>query len=228
MFPKPPAQARKCLVKSPEGVNCRKLDLKLNYMWCFNCQQNWALQAGRHNITKEKEGPCSLSSPGKEATDAWSSFKSIAGGMVKYLKPTKCPSQLRPAFWGSLKQAVYAGIWEASNIDQLKKRDHSEVKDIDLGLLRNAIRGLMTKVRHIHIYACRQQWRFDCLINSSPFSHGNTVCTYQFFSLCSIPSLKYTALKAVQCFTAQALFTEPRLQSQQLSHTQATVWCILQ
>ena len=32
------------------------------------------------------------------------------------------------AFLGSLKQAVYAGSWEASNIDQLKKRDHLEVK----------------------------------------------------------------------------------------------------
>ena len=49
---------------------------------------------------------------------------------------------------GSLKQAVYADSWEASNIDQLKKRDHLEVKDIDVGLLRNAFRGLMTKVRH--------------------------------------------------------------------------------
>ena len=52
------------------------------------------------------------------------------------------------AFLGSLKQAVYAGSWEASIIAQLKKRDHLEVKDIDVGLLQNAFRGLMTKVRH--------------------------------------------------------------------------------
>ena len=66
--------------------------------------------------------------------------------------------QLHPVerFMGSLKQAVYAGSLEASNIDQLKKekkkkkRVHLEVKDIDhvvvdVGLLRNAFRGLKTK-----------------------------------------------------------------------------------
>ena len=52
------------------------------------------------------------------------------------------------AFWGSLKQAVFAGSWEASNIDHLKKRDHLEVKGIDVGLLQNAFEGLKTKVRH--------------------------------------------------------------------------------
>ena len=77
--------------------------------------------------------------------------KSITGGMVKDHKPTECLSQpVRPVelFWGNLKQAVYAGSWEASNIDQLKKRDHLQVKNIDLGLLRNAVGGLMTKVRN--------------------------------------------------------------------------------
>ena len=70
--------------------------------------------------------------------------------MVQDFKPAKCPSQLRPVeqFLGSLKQVVYAGSWEASNIDQLNKRDHLEVKDIDVGLLRSTFRGLMTKDRH--------------------------------------------------------------------------------
>ena len=49
---------------------------------------------------------------------------------------------------GSLKQAVYAGSWEASKIDQLKKRDHVKAKNIDVGLLQNAFWGLLTKVRH--------------------------------------------------------------------------------
>ena len=49
---------------------------------------------------------------------------------------------------GSLKQAVYVGSWEASNVDQQKKRDPLEVKDIDVGLLQNAFRGLITQVRH--------------------------------------------------------------------------------
>ena len=52
---------------------------------------------------------------------------------------------------------------------------------------------------------CCWQWRFDSLVNSSPFSQGNTVCTYQFFFVCSIPSLKYTPSKVVQFFTAQPL-----------------------
>ena len=58
--------------------------------------------------------------------------------------------QLRPVehLIGSLKQAVYAGSWEGSNIDQLKKKVHLEVKDINVGLLRNAFRGLITKVRY--------------------------------------------------------------------------------
>ena len=58
--------------------------------------------------------------------------------------------QLRPVerFMDSLKQAVYAGSWEASNIDQLKKIFHLEVKDIDAGLLRNAFHGFVTKVTH--------------------------------------------------------------------------------
>ena len=61
---------------------------------------------------------------------------------VPQLHPVEC-------FTGSLKQAVYAGIWVASNIDQLKKKVHLEVKDIDVGQLQNAFRGLMTKVRHV-------------------------------------------------------------------------------
>ena len=57
------------------------------------------------------------------------------------------PMQLRPdeRFLGSLKQTVYAGSWEASKIDQLKKRDHLMVKNIDVGLLRNTFWGLLTK-----------------------------------------------------------------------------------
>ena len=47
---------------------------------------------------------------------------------VPQLHPVEC-------FTGSLKQAVYAGSWEASNIDQLKKKVHLEVKDIDVGQL---------------------------------------------------------------------------------------------
>ena len=70
-------------------------------------------------------------------------------GSKTLINPPNVP-QLRQVehFLGSLKQAVYAGSWEASNIDQLKKRDHLKVKNIDVGLLRNAFLGLMTKVRH--------------------------------------------------------------------------------
>ena len=68
---------------------------------------------------------------------------------LKTSDPSNVP-QLRPVerFLGSLKQAVYAGSLEASKIDQLKKRDHLKIKNIDVGLLRNAFRGLMTKVTH--------------------------------------------------------------------------------
>ena len=64
----------------------------------------------------------------------------------KTSNPPNVP-QLRP-FFGQPKQAVYACSWQASDIDQLKKRVHLEVKDIGVGLLRNAFRGLVTKVRH--------------------------------------------------------------------------------
>ena len=43
---------------------------------------------------------------------------------------------------------MLATAWEASKIDQLKKRVHLEVNDIDVGLLQNAFRGHMSKVRH--------------------------------------------------------------------------------
>ena len=101
----------------------------------------------------------------------------------KASNPPNVP-QLRPVerFLGSPKQAVYAGSWEASNIDQPKKRDHLKVKNIDVGLLRNAFLGLMTKVRH-----ATDNGVFDCLVNSSPFSQGNTVCTYHFFFFLSAP-----------------------------------------
>ena len=48
----------------------------------------------------------------------------------------------------SLKQAVYVGSWEATNVDQLKERVHLEVKGNEVGLLRNALLGLMAEVRH--------------------------------------------------------------------------------
>ena len=40
---------------------------------------------------------------------------------VPQLHPVEC-------FTGSLKQAVYAGSWEASNIDQLKKKVHLDMR----------------------------------------------------------------------------------------------------
>ena len=148
--PSPQRKLASALSSHRTGVSCRKLGLKFNCMWCFDCQRQWCLQGGWHNIPQEKEGPCSLSSPGKEVTSDWSSFRSIMCGMVQ--RPPTPPNvpQLHPVecFTGSLKQAVYAGSWKASNIDQLKKKVHLEVKDIDVGQLQNVFRGLMTKVRH--------------------------------------------------------------------------------
>ena len=75
--------------------------------------------------------------------------------MIKDLKPTEFPSQLHPVehFLGSLKQAVYAGSWEASNIDQLKKGTTWRSKALTLGCETQG-------------HTCHQQWRFDCF-----FSH---------------------------------------------------------
>ena len=71
----------------------------------------------------------------------WDGTKTSTPPNVPQLHPVEC-------FTGSMKQTVYAGSWEASNIDQLKKKVHLEVKDIDVGQLRNVFQGLMTKVRH--------------------------------------------------------------------------------
>ena len=67
----------------------------------------------------------------------------------KTSNPPNVP-QLHPVerFADSLKQAVYAGSWEASNIDQLKKIVHLEVKDIDVGPLQNAFRGVINEMIH--------------------------------------------------------------------------------
>ena len=80
------------------------------------------------------------------------------------------------AFLGSLKQAVYAGSWKAWNIDQLKKIDH-------FGGQRHRCWAVTKRISRPNDQGqtCRQQWRFGCFVNSSPFSHGNTVCTYQIF-----------------------------------------------
>ena len=106
-----------------KGVSCRKLDLKFNCTWCFNCQRHWGLQGGWRNIPQEKEGPCNLSSPGKGAMSTWSSFRSITcGDGPKISNPPNVP-QLHPVerFMDSLKQAVYAGSWEASTLISWRK-----------------------------------------------------------------------------------------------------------
>ena len=201
--PSPQRKLASALSSHGKGVSCRKLGLKLNCMWCFNCQRHLGLQGGRHNNPQEKEGPCSLSSPGKEETNAWSSFRSITGGMVQDLKSAKCPSQLRPVehFLGSLKQVVYAGSWEASNIDQLTKRDHLEVKDIDVGLLRNTFRGFMTKVRH-----AANNGVLTVLLIAHLFLMATLFVQIKFFSSAPyLHFLKYAHSKFVQFFTAQAL-----------------------
>ena len=58
--------------------------------------------------------------------NVWDGSKTSTPPNVRQLHPLEC-------FTCSLKQAVYGGSWEASNIDQLKKKVHLEVKDIDVG-----------------------------------------------------------------------------------------------
>ena len=74
----------------------------------------------------------------------------------KTSNPPNVP-QLHPIerFMDSLKQAVHAGSWEASDIDQLQKRVHLEVyvKDIDVGRVTKCIPG-----PYDWSEACCQQW----------------------------------------------------------------------
>ena len=87
--------------------------------------------------------------PWKRQNECWELFQEHnVPGWSKDLKPTKCPSAASAGAFYEQPETNGAARWEASSIDQLQKRVHLEVKDIDVGLLQNAFRGLMTKVKH--------------------------------------------------------------------------------
>ena len=135
----------------------------------------------------------------------------------KDLKPTECASlQLRPVdhFLGNLKQAVYAGSWEASNIDQLKKRDHLEVKDIGVLAITKRILGPNDQGQ-----TCRQQWPFDCFVNF-PFSPDNTVCKISFFFHLLHIFIEIYPFESCLIFTTQAFLIVNDISAHDLAPSQ--------
>ena len=59
--------------------------------------------------------------------------------------------QIRPIerFWSQLKQAVYKDGWEAPTAGILKRRVRAKLKQLDLTVVQNLMRGLKTKVRRV-------------------------------------------------------------------------------
>ena len=159
------------------GVSCRKLGLKFNCMWCFDCQWHWRLHGGWHNIPQETEGPCSLSSPGKEATSDWSSFRSIMCGMVQRPQPLQMSLnciQLSVLLAAWNKQCMLAAGKHQTSISWRNKSTWRS-KTLMWGSYETYFGASWPKSD------MPPKMDFDCIGNSKTFSHGNTVCKYQLF-----------------------------------------------
>ena len=163
----------------------RRLDLELSApspqrcMWCFDCQRHWRpqLQGGWHNIPQEKEGPCSLSSPGNEATSDWSSFRSIMCGMAQRSQPLQMSFsciQLSDLLAAWNKQCMLAAGKHQTLISWRKKSTWRS-KTLMWGSYETYFGASWPKSD------MPSKMDFDCIANSKTFSHGNTVCKYQLF-----------------------------------------------
>lgn len=64
--------------------------------------------------------------------------------------PQNCP-QARPVetFWSILEQLVYAGGWEAKNIDQLKRRIVKKLDEVDIEVVQTMFSGIRKQLRRI-------------------------------------------------------------------------------
>ena len=153
-------------------------------------------------MTFQKRKKAHVASPAlkREATSARSSFRSITGGIVKKSDPPNIP-QLPPDerfFWAAWNKQCMLAAGKHQKLISWRKETTWRSKTLMLGFCKTHL-GPPDEGQ-----TCCRQWCFDSLVNSSPFSQGNIVCTYQFFSVCSIRLLKYTPSKVVQFFTAQA------------------------
>ena len=198
--PKPPAQARKCLVKSLAEGQVQEAWLNFNCMWCFNCQRHWGLQEGRRNMPQEKEGPYSHSSPGKEATSAWSSFRSITCGMVE--RPQTRQMSLScvqlSVFWAARSKQCMLAAGKHQTLISWRKESTWRSNTLMWGCYETHF-GASWPTPDMP-----PTMDFDGIVNSKTFSSGTV---YQLFFLnCFISSLKYTLEKLSNIFTAQPLF----------------------
>lgn len=64
--------------------------------------------------------------------------------------PQNCP-QARPveSFWSILEQLVYAGGWEAENIEQLKRRIVKKLDEVDITVVQTMFSGIRKQLRRI-------------------------------------------------------------------------------
>ena len=174
------------------GVSCRKLGL----MWCFNCQRHWgpAGTMAQHS-TRERRSmqPLQHWKRGNE----WSE---LILGWSKDLKPAKCPSAASSWAFNYGQPETSSVCWQLGS----NKRWSAQGKS-PLGGQRQWSGAVTKRTPRPHGWSetCRQQWTFDCIVNSKTFSPGNTVCKYQlFFELLHIV-IEMHPLKVVQLFSAQ-------------------------
>ncbi len=68
----------------------------------------------------------------------------------KHFNPQNCP-QSRPikTLWALLKNMVYDQGWEATNIDQLKRRIMKKMKEIDMKVVQAMFSGIRKQLRKI-------------------------------------------------------------------------------
>lgn len=66
------------------------------------------------------------------------------------VNPQNCP-QARPieTLWSILEQMVYAGGWEAKNIDQLKRRIVKKLKELDIEVVQALFSSIRNQLRRI-------------------------------------------------------------------------------
>ena len=64
--------------------------------------------------------------------------------------PQNCP-QARPVetLWSILEQIVYAGAWEAKNINQLKKRIMKKLNELDIKVVQSMFLDIRKQLRKI-------------------------------------------------------------------------------
>ena len=75
--------------------------------------------------------------------------------VIEYLEqfcisPQNCP-QARPVetLWSILEQMIYAGAWEAKNINQLKKRIMKKLNELDIKVVQSMFLDIRKQLRQI-------------------------------------------------------------------------------